>query len=431
MKPPENNLADSKAHAMPYETAMRYLFSTMHTEPLTDPIKAEMKAVISHWLHTPKAAPLIIQKHYGDRWRRQLHEFFNSNLETLSKKPFSALKYRGAPGINFNNVPFPPPHKHHFTFIDLFAGIGGFRIALQKLGGKCVFSSEWDPHAKETYFNNFGEYPFGDITQFTNRKPGRDALFPKSVPKHNILTAGFPCQAFSNAGKKLGFEDARGTLFFEVLKLTKNLTPDALILENVKGLRGHDKGRTFQVIKRSLEQIGYTVYDAVLHAYEFGLAQKRDRIFIVAFRKKVAFNFPEPPTKRLYNCVGDVLESNVDASFTISSRIHESHLRRQKAHRARGNGFGFSLFDGTSPHTNTISARYWKDGSEALIRQDQANPRMLTPRECARLQGFPDAFLCHKSNRFSYNQFGNAVPVPVVKAIATQVLKALGSRNTT
>lgn len=430
MKLPEYDLAGGKAQAMPHKTAMHYLLSTMHTEPLTDPIKAEMRAVISHWLHTPQAAPLIIQKHYGDIWHRQLDAFLNSDFETLNKRPFSPLKYRGAPRINFSNVPFPPPHKHHFTFIDLFAGIGGFRIALQELGGKCVFSSEWDPHSKETYFNNFGEYPFGDITQFTNRKPGRGALFPKSVPKHNILTAGFPCQAFSHAGKKLGFQDARGTLFFEVLKLTKNLKPDALILENVKGLRGHDKGRTFQVIKHSLEQVGYTVYDAVLRAYEFGLAQNRDRIFIVAFRKKVAFNFPKPPATRLYNSVGDVLESNVDSSFTISSRIHKSHLRRQKAHRARGNGFGFSLFDGTSPYTNTISARYGKDGSEALIRQDQANPRMLTPRECARLQGFPDDFLCHKSKSFSYKQFGNAVPVPVVKAIATQVLKALGSRTT-
>jgi DNA (cytosine-5)-methyltransferase 1 len=389
-------------------------------------VKDELPAIVSHWLQSPKDAPILLDGSYRDRWLNLLRN--NCILEGRSAAAGLGPK-RGHPRpvhIDFAGIPFPPVEKPKFTFIDLFAGIGGFRIALQNLGGKCVFSSEWDQHAKQTYFNNYGEVPFGDIKKFTGTSGPQDPLL-SAIPRPEIIAGGFPCQAFSQAGKQLGFNDARGTLFFDILEMTKALRPKALILENVKRLRGHDGGKTFAVIANSLRELEYKVYSKVLRASDFGLPQNRERIFIVAFDKALQFDFPERLDQSTR--VGSILEDRVDDCFTITDRIYEGHKRRVREHRARGNGFGFSVFKPDAAYTNTISARYWKDGSEILIDQGKRNPRMLTPRECARLQGFDDDFKFHESRRHSYQQFGNSVPVPVVQRVAEMVLRSLAERR--
>lgn len=338
-----------------------------------------------------------------------------------------------------------------FTFIDLFAGIGGIRLPFQELGGKCVFSSEIDKHAQKTYFSNYGEYPSGDITQIS----------ASDIPDHDVLLAGFPCQAFSQAGLKKGFYDTRGTMFFEIQRILVEKRPKIFLLENVKRLKTDKKGQTFQIIydiltgnyKGSLsldsdipmteqarealsQKLNYWVDFKVLRATDFGIPQNRERIFIVGFNKdyfdkvrdfRDIFSFPKPTNE--ISCVGDVLdEIDIDdTQFTLSDNLWKGHQKRKLQHINKGNGFGYSLFDASSPYTNTISARYYKDGSEALIDQSHLgkNPRMLTPRECARLQGFPENYLVDTvSKAQAYKQFGNSVCVKVVKAVAEQMLIA-------
>lgn len=351
------------------------------------------------------------------------------------------------------NYPFKDSHQNsHFTFIDLFAGIGGIRLPFQELGGKCVFSSEIDKHAQKTYFSNYGEYPNGDITQI----PAHD------IPNHDILLAGFPCQAFSQAGLKKGFHDTRGTMFFEIQRILVEKRPKMFLLENVKRLRTDKKGQTFQTIYDILtgnyqgelalddnipmteqarqafsQKLNYWVDFKVLRATDFGVPQNRERIFIVGFNKdyfnkiidfKDIFSFPEPTHE--ISCVGDILEEIDinDTQFTLSDNLWKGHQKRKSQHIDKGNGFGYSLFHANSPYTNTISARYYKDGSEALIDQSHLgkNPRMLTPRECARLQGFPENYLVDSvSKAQAYKQFGNSVCVKVVKAVAQQMLIAM------
>jgi DNA (cytosine-5)-methyltransferase 1 len=386
------------------------------------PRREELPAIVSHWLQSPKDAPILLEASYKEKWLDLLRNWcLLDGRNPAAGLPQSTAHPRPV-HIDFSDIPFPPVEKPKFTFIDLFAGVGGFRIALQDLGGKCVFSSEWDRHAKETYIQNYGEVPFGDIKQFTGSRSQLSA-----IPQHDILAGGFPCQAFSQAGKQLGFNDARGTLFFEILKVAEARKPKALILENVKRLRGHDGGRTFSVITNSLRELGYKVYSKVLRASDFGLPQNRERIFIVAFDKALLFDFPEVTSRTAR--VGDVLEADVDECYTISDRIYEGHKRRVQRHRARGNGFGFSVFNHDSASTNTISARYYKDGIETLIAQRGKNPRMLTPRECARLQGFSDCFQLHSSRKQTYQQLGNSVPVPVVREVARKLLHALSNNK--
>lgn len=304
-----------------------------------------------------------------------------------------------------------------FKFIDLFAGIGGMRIAFEKVGGECVFSSEWDKFAQQTYAANFGDTPHGDITQ----------VELAAVPRHDILIGGFPCQPFSHAGLKRGFEDTRGTLFFDVARIIDHRKPSMVLLENVKGFTTHDKGRTMAVVKETLEDLGYNVFHKVLNAKDFGVPQNRERVFIVAINKKkmgsIGFEFPTP--KKVETQVGDILDAEVDEKYTISNKLWAGHKRRLKEHRAKGNGFGYSLFHAKSPYTSTISARYYKDGSEILIEQKDANPRKLTPREAARLQGFPEKFKIPVSDNQAYKQFGNSVAVPVIQAIAKNMVKLL------
>ncbi len=314
-------------------------------------------------------------------------------------------------GSKTNNLKKKNYKNKSFKFIDLFAGIGGFRIPFDELGGECVFTSEFDKFSQVTYEENFGEKPSGDITKINE----------KDIPSHDLLLGGFPCQAFSNAGLKKGFEDTRGTLFFDIARILKYHKPKAFILENVKGLKSHDKGNTLKVIVKTLNKMNYNLFIEVLNAKNFGLPQNRERIFIVGLKESLDFIFPEPSFKKTR--LGKILEKRNDNSFTISDKIWASHQARKEKARAKGYGFGYSLFDEDSEYTSTISARYYKDGSEILIKQENNNPRMLTPREAARLQGFPEDFKIPVSNLQAYKQFGNAVPVNVIRALANEIIR--------
>lgn len=324
-----------------------------------------------------------------------------------------------------NAIPFPntPEAQCKFRFIDLFAGIGGIRIPFQELEGRCVFTSEWDAHAQKTYYFNYGEVPAGDITKIESEE----------IPDFDVLLGGFPCQPFSQAGLKKGFADTRGTLFFEIERIISAKRPKAFLLENVKQLIGHDGGRTISVILSHLKELNYQVNYKVLRAAEFGVPQNRERVYIVGFDRNYYnipddYSFPYPPPTFEKTRLGNILEDNVDAKYTISDALYAGHLRRKEEHKAKGNGFGFSLFNADSEYVNTISARYYKDGSEILIDQGEGkNPRKLTPRECARLQGFPEQFVIPVSDTQAYKQFGNSVAVPVVRAVAKQIVTEMNS----
>jgi len=303
--------------------------------------------------------------------------------------------------------------KSKFRFIDLFAGIGGIRIGFENAGGESVFSSEWDSHAQKTYQANFEEIPYGDITK----------IKPSEIPNFDILLAGFPCQPFSQAGLKKGFNDIRGNLFFDIIKIVKHHKPSVVFLENVRNLTGHDKGKTFRVIIETLEKLGYKVFTKILNAKDFGVPQNRARIYIICFKDDIDFKFPNEP--KIQTRLGDILDDKVDSKYTISDRLWAGHQRRKKEHKEKGNGFGYCMFDKNSEYTSTISARYYKDGSEILIKQKNKNPRKLTPKEASRLQGFPENFIIPVSDTQAYKQFGNSVAVPVIKVLAKQIIKTL------
>lgn len=349
---------------------------------------------------------------FGDRTVRRWenNEFFPSNLEIQALYDFFN---------NINSTPFKNNNHARYKMIDLFAGIGGTRLGFQLTGQtKSVFSSEWDKFSQKTYFANFGDMPDGDITKIDER----------TIPNHDILVAGFPCQAFSQAGLKRGFEDTRGTLFFDVARIIRAKRPKMFLLENVKNLKTHGKGKTYKVIIKTLEDLDYTVDSALFKAKDFGAPQNRERIYIVGyaneqFREETEFKFPVPPYPKTQ--LGDILESKVDDKYTISDKLWAGHQRRKSEHKAKGNGFGFTLFNSTSPYTNTLSARYYKDGSEILIEQEKRNPRKITPREAARLQGFPEEFIIPVSDTQAYKQFGNSVCVPVVQAIAEKMIETM------
>jgi DNA (cytosine-5)-methyltransferase 1 len=344
-----------------------------------------------------------------------------------------------------------------FRFIDLFAGIGGIRFPFQKLGGHCVFTSEWDKFAQKTYLENYGDMPNGDITQIAS----------KNIPDHDILLGGFPCQTFSQAGLKKGFNDTRGTMFFEIQRILAEKRPKAFLLENVKQLRGHDKGRTLKMIMEILEgnnkqevpenipmseesrhaladKLNYWVDVRILRAGDFGIPQNRERIFIIGFDKnqfpavdfEKVFSWPVPP--KTPTRVGDILQNETELEedhlihnkdrFTISDRLWLGHQRRKVEHKNKGNGFGYSMVNVEDAYTNTISARYYKDGSEILINQKHLNknPRKLTPRECANLQGFPEEFIVDAVSAGQiYKQFGNSVCMKVIHAVAEQMVETL------
>lgn len=326
-----------------------------------------------------------------------------------------------------------------FAFIDLFAGIGGLRLAFQEIGGRCLFSSEWDTYAQRTYAANFpgGHQIHGDITKIN----------VDDVPSHDVLLAGFPCQPFSIAGvskknalgRRHGFlDETQGTLFFDVARIIDAKRPRAFLLENVKNLVSHDKGRTFEVILRTLrEDLGYDVHCKIIDGAHF-VPQHRERILIVGFREPVNFDWqviqlPEKKSRLrdiLHRTDGsepvlewdegryfDTRKRAVLSKYTLTDHLWRYLQGYAEKHREKGNGFGFGLVNGDSI-TRTLSARYYKDGSEILVKQARRNPRRLTPRECARLMGFPDTFKIPVSDTRAYKQFGNSVVVPVVREVA-------------
>mgnify|MGYP000035217677 CR=1 FL=1 len=309
------------------------------------------------------------------------------------------------------------------TFIDLFAGIGGIRLGFEKAGCRCVWANDNDKYCALTYKVNFGdrEFVLGDIRKVSSSE----------IPDFDILCAGFPCQPFSIAGvskkkslgKPHGFKDkTQGTLFHEIVRIIRDKRPKAFFLENVKNLERHDKGRTFAIIKETIEELGYSFYHKVINS-KLVLPQNRERIFIVGFRnRRLNFEFPDIPDKNPK--IKDILEENVPDKYTLSDHLWEYLQNYAKKHRAKGNGFGFGLVNLNS-YSRTLSARYYKDGSEILIPQKGKNPRRLTPRECARLQGFPDDFKIPVSDTQAYRQFGNAVPVPIVEILAKAIVKTL------
>ncbi len=382
-------------------------------QPLKD--DDNLQAYATHYLHN-----------LGNGATKYFEETATKYLLKFSEK-FPPLKQEK---INFKwDIPFPTPKNPKFKFIDLFAGIGGIRIAYQNVGGKCVFSSEYNKFAKVTYEANFGEVPFGDITKINE----------KYIPEHDLLLAGFPCQPFSIAGvskknslgKKHGFlDETQGTLFFDIARILKAKRPKAFMLENVKNLVSHDKKRTFKVIYNTLVELGYSVHFRVLDGKHF-VPQHRERIIIVGFDKSVFKgneNFEFPTLSKPKKTIREILEENPDNKYTLSDKLWNYLQDYAAKHKAKGNGFGFGLtnIDGIS---RTLSARYYKDGSEILIPQNGINPRRLTPRECARLQGFPNNFIIPVSDNQAYRQFGNSVVMPLMHAVAKQVIKVFDNYN--
>ena len=376
-------------------------------------------AHLTHYFHNHKNGVSHYYKPTAERYLYELHEQLGI-VEEPSFQSYLPFEW---------DIPFPTPKRPKFKFIDLFAGVGGIRLAYQNNGGKCVFSSEWDSFAKKTYEANFGEVPFGDITKISE----------KEIPDHDVLLGGFPCQPFSIAGvskknslgRQHGFLDkTQGTLFFDIARIIEHKRPKAFMLENVKNLVSHDKKRTFKVITETLVELGYSIHYKVLDAKHY-VPQHRERIIIVGFNKEIfkeqeQFQFPEPKDVELR--IQDILEPAVDDKYTLSDKLWNYLQEYKKKHQAKGNGFGFGLtnLNGVS---RTLSARYYKDGAEILIPQEGKNPRRLTPRECARLQGFPDTFKIPVSDNQGYKQFGNSVAMPLMQAVGKNVIKELERIN--
>ena len=345
----------------------------------------------------------------------------NFSLQDLAEKSLSIVANDPSKLFSSNNA--TASSRPLFTFSDLFAGIGGIRIAFEKCGGRNVFSSEWDRWCQRTYLENFAELPEGDLNNVS----------PKDIPDHDILTAGFPCQPFSIAGvskkKSLGLEHgfkdkAQGTLFFTLANIIESKRPKMFMLENVKNLKSHDKGNTLQVIKGTLEELNYTLFMTIIDA-RYYIPQHRERFFIVGLDKKVfgkdpTFTFPNVPKGQPK--LDTILEKKVDQKYVLSDKLWNYLQGYAEKHRRKGNGFGYGLFSGRDT-ARTLSARYYKDGSEILIKVNRSNPRRLTPPECAKLMGFPKSFKIPVSDTQAYKQFGNSVAVPVVEAVAKKMVK--------
>lgn len=314
--------------------------------------------------------------------------------------------------------------------IDLFAGIGGLRLGFEQTGKTVnVLSCELNPKAAATYQANFKDNPLGDVTK----------LKIKDIPEHDILLAGFPCQPFSFAGKRKGFKDTRGTLFFNIAKIIDAKKPKAILLENVKGLLAHDHGRTFKTIKESLESIGYCVHYEILNAKDFGIPQNRERIYIVGIRSDLVgsdtFKFP---TCNKRSKLKDVLERNVDAKYFASETYYAWMQRHRARHESKNNGFGYIILDQSGISNAIVCGGMGRERNMIIdntkpknlaarkAKMNDINLRKLTPRECARLQGFPDNFVLPHHDTQSYKQLGNAVAVPVINAIANKLIQKVG-----
>lgn len=404
-------------------------------------------AVLSHFLHNGG----IEGNNEDTREKRQeiinaIYAFLEHKKERQNYSEEQVMKvaegyFEGDLFSDFFRVPFPAPENPRFTFIDLFAGIGGFRIAMQNLGGKCVYSSEFDAKAQETYLANYGEMPFGDITKESTKR---------YIPEHfDILCAGFPCQAFSLAGKRLGFQDeTRGTLFFEIEDILRRHQPKAFFLENVKGLAIHDKGRTLETILNHLNDAGYDVVPPqIVNAMDFGVPQHRERIYIVGFRKDLHinvdnFSYPEPITfGELRPRFRDIMEQDEVSVKYYLSTVYVETLRRHRArHEAAGNGFGYEIIDldgvanaivvgGMGRERNLVVDQRLTNFDPVTNIKGEVNRegiRKMTPREWARLQGFPDRFRIVVADASAYKQFGNSVAIPAIQATAERELQTLG-----
>ncbi len=394
----------------------------------------ESEAAFTHYLHNSKNGVSQFFKTDALNHVKKLIEYKFEEDEISDKVAEEALQ---ALLFEKQDIPFPATEMHKFTFIDLFSGIGGFRLALQNLQGKCVFSSEWDKYSKQTYKANFGELPFGDITKEATKNYIPDQF--------DILCAGFPCQAFSIAGRRGGFEDTRGTLFFDVAEIIKRKKPKAIFLENVKGLRSHDKGRTLSTILHVLRNdLGYYVPEPkVINAKDYGVPQNRERIFIIGFRNDLGienFNYPVVSQKNVK--LEDILEKETVSVKYYLSETYIDTLRKHKArHKDKGNGFGYEIIDkkgianavvcgGMGRERNLVYDFRLKDFTPVTNIVGNVNRegiRKMTPREWARLQGFPDNFKIVVSDAQAYKQFGNSVAVPAIEATANQILKSLDS----
>lgn len=341
--------------------------------------------------------------------------------------------------FNIDYAPFTEPIAPEFTFIDLFAGIGGFRIAMQNLNGKCVFTSEWDEQAQKTYEANFGEKPFGDITKEETKK-----FIPNDF---DILCAGFPCQAFSIAGKRGGFEDTRGTLFFDVAEIIKRKRPKAIFLENVKGLKNHDRGKTLSTILNVLRNdLNYFVPEPqIMNAKDFGVPQNRERIYIVGFRNDTGingFSYPIPMQKNV--SFADIKErKTVPTKYYLSTQYLKTLKEHKNRHAKKGNGFGYEVISdqgianavvcgGMGRERNLVIDKRITDFTPMTRIKGEVNRegiRKMTPREWARLQGFPDKFIIPVADASAYKQFGNSVAVPAIQATAGKIIELLKEKN--
>lgn len=423
-----------------YQEALRIILDWNTPVTVPENFRMQLQAIASHWLQSPETAPLVLGERAGKYWRTLLSMHIGSNKIESARQGLRRISSRPDWKIDFSSLPFPPVERPEFTFIDLFAGIGGFRIALQSIGGKCVFSSEWDRHSQRTYQNNFGEMPFGDIRAFTGDHVS-DRKIGRLIPDHDFLVAGFPCQPFSKAGvsarkalgRRHGFScEIQGNLFFDIVRIVKAKQPRVLLLENVKHLQRHDGGRTFQKIRQTIEEdLGYSFAAEVLDASTL-VPQRRERCYMVCFRDRAHdYKFPMPLLKGDPKPLSSILVPNPEDHYTISSRLWEGHQNRTKRNLTRGSGFTAYLAVLSKP-SNTLVARYYKDGKECLVPQPgKRNPRKLTPLECARLQGFPGNFKINDSDNQAYRQFGNSVAVPVVTEIAKIIAEELKKMKVT
>lgn len=398
----------------------------------------EFSAALTHWMHTPNQCPPIMPEEFFQNIHIPLDASKTKKQNSARKIAEEQASYQHFFKFMTDDVPFPSPQQPKFTFIDLFAGIGGFRIAMQSVGGKCVFSSEWDKFAKQTYEANFCEMPYGDIREIDKN----------AIPDHDVLCAGFPCQPFSLAGvskkislgRKHGFEDkTQGTLFFEIKEILRIKRPKAFMLENVKNLLSHDKGKTFEVIRQSLEDdLGYTVKWKIVDGSKW-VPQHRERIFIVGYNpdkidiSKDDIIIPERPSgKHTYVELNKIINKKIDG-YTLGPGTWDTLVRHKKHHAQAGNGFGYRMHHTPIKKgavTRTISARYHKDGAEILIEQPGKRPRRLTVEEAMQLQGYnPVKFVFPVSKTQAYRQIGNSVVVPAITACAHEISKVIKGQS--
>lgn len=397
----------------------------------------DQAAAISHYLQLKESNFSRFFQDKGNGLINLWKSFLDSdNAARGNVASDSAPLYFGNFFSDVNNAPFLSSRKPKFSFIDLFAGIGGFRMAMQNLGGECVFSSEWDEQARKTYYANYGDVPFGDITKEITKQ-----MIPQGF---DILCAGFPCQAFSLAGKRLGFEETRGTLFFDVAEILRRYKPKAFFLENVKGLVCHDKGKTFKTILNTLDEVGYVVPDPqIVNAMYFGVPQHRERIYIVGFRKDLGIckeDFEYPEQKEVSKHFIDVREENpVPAKYYLSTTYVQTLINHKARHEAKGHGFGYEIIPndgianaivvgGMGRERNLVIDKRQTDLTPTTNIKGTVNTdgiRKMTPREWARLQGYPDDFKIVVSDASAYKQFGNSVAVPAIQATAQKLLNTL------